>query len=363
MKSMLTTLFLLCCLAAVAQEKNTFSISGKVTDADSGILFIRNLNKMSMDTLKVMKGKFSFAGEVSEATPFVLADEYNHYQLFFVDPGTRISISLSLADFKITAIKAGPSQDIYQKLIRSQESTQKAMEDVQKLMNTPGYDRDSLQKETVAINNKRNENFYSFIREEGNSEVAAFVVYSSISNDRSGGIDATLADSMFNFLKGNARTGFYGKEVEKTARRLRAVSVGFIAPDFTLPDSSGQKNYTLSSFRGKYTLLDFWASWCGPCKSEIPFMKTAYEHFHNKGFEIFSVSIDENPYNWKNALQYYQMPWVHVIDFPKQASVINPLYPLPTIPKTLLLDKEGKIIATDLRGTALDQKLEQLLGK
>lgn len=363
MKPMLTTLFMLCCLAAGAVDQTKFTLSGKLTDADSGMLFIRNLNKMSMDTLKIVKGRFSFSGELTEATPFVIADENNHYQLFFADPGAKISIELNLGEFKVVSIKGGPSEDIYMKLIRAQETAQKAMAEIQRLMNTPGYNRDSLQRETMVVNNKRNENFYTFIREEGNSEVAAFIIYSSISNDRSGGIDATLADSMYSFLKGNARNSFYGKEVEKGAKRLRAVSVGYVAPDFTLPDSSGQKNYTLSSFRGKYTLLDFWASWCGPCKSEIPYMKTAYEHFHDKGFEIFSVSIDENPYNWKNALNYYQMPWVHVLDHPKQASVINPLYPLPTIPKTLLLDKEGKIIAKDLRGDALDQKLEQLLGK
>ncbi|HNF71558.1 MAG TPA: TlpA disulfide reductase family protein, partial [Chitinophagaceae bacterium] len=137
----------------------------------------------------------------------------------------------------------------------------------------------------------------------------------------------------------------------------------YIAPDFTLPDSTGTKKYTLSKIKRSYLLVDFWASWCGPCKGEIPFMKTAYERFHKKGFEILSVSLDDKKDNWLNALRYFQMPWPQVSDVKGFRSVVNDLYPIPSIPKTLLLDPEGKIVATDLRGPALDQKLEELLGK
>jgi thiol-disulfide isomerase/thioredoxin len=110
-------------------------------------------------------------------------------------------------------------------------------------------------------------------------------------------------------------------------------------------------------------LIDFWASWCGPCKAEIPYLKTAYNNFHKKGFEIISVSLDDKKDKWTAALRQYQMPWIHISDVKGFQSQVNSLYHVPSIPKTLLLDKTGKIIATDLRGEALDRKLEELLGK
>ena len=149
----------------------------------------------------------------------------------------------------------------------------------------------------------------------------------------------------------------------KMLSKLRAIEVGYMAPDFTLPDSTEKKKYTLSALRGKYVLLDFWASWCGPCKAEIPYLKKAYTNFHHKGFEIMSVSLDDKKDKWTSALKQFQMPWIQVSDIKGFSSIVNDLYHVPSIPKTLLLDKTGKIIATDLRGDALNKKLEELLGK
>ena len=165
---------------------------------------------------------------------------------------------------------------------------------------------------------------------------------------------------MFQWLKGDARQSFFGKETAKSIEKLKSVTVGYTAPDFTVPDSSG-KLYSLRTFRGHYLLVDFWASWCGPCKGEIPYLKEAYTRFHDKGFRILSVSLDDKRDAWMNALHTFQMPWPQVSDVNGFHSVVNELYPIPSIPKTLLLDPEGKIIATDLRGHALDQRLEQLL--
>jgi thiol-disulfide isomerase/thioredoxin len=166
---------------------------------------------------------------------------------------------------------------------------------------------------------------------------------------------------MYGILGKEAVNSFYGQELNKMLAKLRAIEVGYMAPDFTLPDSSGKKKITLSSFRGKYVLIDFWASWCGPCKAEIPFLKQAYTKYQNKGFEIVSVSLDDKKPNWLAALNQYQMPWVHISDVKGFNSVVNELYHVPAIPKTLLLDQTGKIIAKDLRGPALDKKLDELL--
>jgi thiol-disulfide isomerase/thioredoxin len=270
-------------------------------------------------------------------------------------------MTLKRKDMLVTFIEGSKSHEIFRKLLNMQEPIQKEMEQLRQVATKPNANGDSIQQASMRINNQQNDNFYKFLNENGSSEVAAFIVYSSISNERS--IDAKIADSMFSFLKGKAKTCFYGLETEKSITKLKAVTVGYIAPDFTLPDSSGKKNYTLSKFRGKYLLVDFWASWCGPCKTEIPYIKEAYERFHKKGFDVLSVSLDDKREAWLNSLKVFQMPWTQVSDSKGFRSIVNDLYPIPSIPKTLLLDKEGKIIATDLRGKALDLKLEELLGK
>jgi peroxiredoxin len=234
------------------------------------------------------------------------------------------------------------------------------MEQMQQVIRKEGVNKDSLQKVALNLNERRNENFYNFLKENGHTEVAAFIVFSSISENR--GVDAVLADSMFSYLREKGKSSFYGIETEKSIQKLRAVTIGYEAPDFSLPDSSGTKVHTLSSFRGRYVLVDFWASWCGPCKTEIPYLKAAYTRFHEKGFDILSVSLDDKRDAWTKALQQFQMPWPQVSDVKGFRSIVNDLYPIPSIPKTLLLDRQGKIIATDLRGNSLDKKLEELLG-
>ncbi len=346
--------------AAAVVKPAKFTLSGKVSDTDSGFVLIRNLTKPMPDTVRIIKGEFNYTGSLEEATPFVVTDETNKYQMFFAEPKADMHMVLKRKGMQITFLEGSNAQDIFRKLLNAQDPLQRAMEQIQQAGSKPGANRDSIQVMIMQINNQRNANFYQFLKEYGNSPVAAFLIYSSISNER--GIDASIADSMYSFLNGAGKTSFYGTETEKSITKLRAVTVGYMAPDFTQPDTSG-KNYTLSDFRGKYLLVDFWASWCGPCKAEIPFMKEAYAHFHAKGFEILSVSLDDKREAWINALRQFQMPWPQVSDAKGFRSVVNDLYPIPSIPKTLLLDKTGKIIATDLRGPALDSKLEELLGK
>jgi thiol-disulfide isomerase/thioredoxin len=232
---------------------------------------------------------------------------------------------------------------------------QQIAQQVSQQFQAPNANKDSINQVLQNLNGILKNNFFSFLKEQGGSEVAAFVVYSSIMNERS--LTLHVADTLYQFLHDNARTGFYGKELSKTMNKLKSVEPGYIAPDFTLADSNG-KAYTLRKIKSKYILLDFWASWCGPCKAEIPYMKKAYEKFHSKGFEIVSVSIDAKKDAWLAALKQFQMPWIHLLE---ADHIVSDLYHFPTIPKTLLMDDKGTILAADLRGELLDKKLEELL--
>jgi thiol-disulfide isomerase/thioredoxin len=354
-------LFATIIISSNAIAKNNCTIKASILDMQEGTVFIRNLTSSKIDTILITKGLFSYNCEITEATPFVLMDEANHYQLFFVDPNATINIKLKRKEMQVTALEGSKSQDVFRKLINANEPLQQLAAKLQQDINTEGANKDSIAQVLNAINIQSKNNFYSFLKDNKTSEVSSFVLFSTISNDRN--VNTKSADTMYQLLEGKGKTSFYGVELTKLMNKLKAVEVGYLAPDFTLPDSTGNIKHTLSKVysQNKYVLIDFWASWCGPCKAEIPFLKTAYERFHNKGFEIVSVSLDDKKQAWLAALRQYQMPWIHVSDIKGFKSAVNELYHVPSIPKTLLLDKTGKIIATDLRGRALDLKLEELL--
>jgi thiol-disulfide isomerase/thioredoxin len=141
--------------------------------------------------------------------------------------------------------------------------------------------------------------------------------------------------------------------------RLRGVNEGVVAPEINLATPEGP-NLALSSLRGKYVLIDFWASWCGPCRRENPNVVKTYAAYKDKGFEIFSVSLDQNREAWLKAIETDKLVWKHVLDVQNSSSAAALAYQVNAIPQTFLLDPEGRIIAKGLRGAALDQYLAQL---
>ncbi|RXK51045.1 peroxiredoxin family protein [Aquirufa rosea] len=142
-------------------------------------------------------------------------------------------------------------------------------------------------------------------------------------------------------------------------KRLKGVSVGSEAPEINLPSPTGE-TVALSSLRGKYVLIDFWASWCGPCRRENPNVIKTYARFKDKGFEIFGVSLDQDKNAWLKAIETDQLTWKHVSDLQYWNSVAAQAYQVSAIPMTFMLDREGKILAKGLRGASLDKFLEDL---
>lgn len=150
----------------------------------------------------------------------------------------------------------------------------------------------------------------------------------------------------------------YKKAVEEAKYQRERLSIGKPAPEFSFPNPEGDKNYGIEDFKGKVLLVDFWASWCGPCVAEIPHLKEVYAKYKSKGVEILSVSIDSKDEQWKKALAEQNMSWYQVCA-PSAGKDIMKEYQFSGIPYMVLLDREGKIIAKNVRGESIDKALDE----
>lgn len=164
---------------------------------------------------------------------------------------------------------------------------------------------------------------------------------------------------LFDPLGSTIKNSYYGKVMGELVTKLDAISIGKVAPSFSQADPEGNL-ITLESFRGKYVLLDFWASWCGPCRQENPNLVRTYQKFQHK-LSIFGISLDQKKEPWLKAIKDDQLTWPQVSDLKFWNNAVAELYQVRSIPANFLLDKDGKIIARNLRGPDLERTLEQLL--
>jgi thiol-disulfide isomerase/thioredoxin len=216
---------------------------------------------------------------------------------------------------------------------------------------------EAVQNEYFAFDAVYQKSLQSLIDSMGTSLAAVYALNFINWDDNFEFINKTV--EKFNTDKSIAETEFV-KNLTSRVNELKRLAIGQEAPEITLSSLDGTPK-SLSSLRGKYVLIDFWASWCGPCRKENPNVVRMYAKFKNKGFEIFGVSLDNAGDKWKEAVQKDNLTWVHVSDLLGWQSSAAQLYQVRGIPFTVLLDKEGKIIAKNLRGEELEKKLSEIL--
>jgi peroxiredoxin len=214
---------------------------------------------------------------------------------------------------------------------------------------------DELRTESENIYNDQLDLIYSFIEEKKSSYMAPFVISRYLVYE----LDYLSLDSLLQQIDPSVHNSLDYIRLSQRVETLKNVAVGKTVTDFTLNDPSGNP-VALSSFRGKILLIDFWASWCGPCRRENPNVVKLYNDFNDKGFEILGVSFDEDFNRWVGAIEDDQLTWPHVSDLQGWGSAAGKLYGINSIPATVLVDREGVIVAKNLRGDALREKLEEI---
>ena len=365
MKKAITLLFLVLSTTVWSQKKITISFDKDIPAGQkqpNGYNFdtylLQNLITYKIDTLTVVNGKISISNKTKTITPYAVARmKPRQAVIVFVEPKSDFRITLSEPQLAIKSSKGSKSQADYLKFMQEQGVIQKQTQIAQGAM-PKVKNKDSLRNRIKFLQMKMNQKYIEFVNYQQDNNLGAYIVFDVANKNQK--IPAADLKGLFDKLAPKGKKSYFGKQIENRIKRLTAMDVGNTAPDFTLMDKNGKK-HTLSSLRGKYVLVDFWASWCGPCVREIPHLKVAYQKYHDKGFEIMSVSIDRKRGQWLKALEKYKMPWISVVDNQDVAKKITQtLYYVPTIPRTILLDKKGKVIGKDFRGVTLENTLAEL---
>ena len=216
-----------------------------------------------------------------------------------------------------------------------------------------------MQKKFKELNNERKNIYGNYVKQNPTSPYAIFAVSSFAGWD----IDAGETEPLFKLLPATVQTSPTGKTLATRLDIAKKTSVGVMAMDFTQNDTAGVA-VSLSSLRGKYVLVDFWASWCGPCRGENPNIVKAFNQYKDKGFHILGVSLDRpgQKDKWMKAIHDDNLTWTHVSDLQFWDNAVAKQYGIQGIPYSFLLDPTGKIIAKNLRGEELQKKLAEIFG-
>lgn len=315
------------------------------------------------------QGGFEFKGVLKGRSFYLVRFNGGDIPLY-LDSVSRVSLSMSTARPDQYDVKGQPDNIRIKELIDESRVHFAKLDDLQRRF--PKLPEDDSTKQLVIgefqnIMRERKEKLIKLVENQASGAAGIFTAIFLLPTQ-----DMELPD----FVK--AEMPFYEKLDKKYAKSMAgfkhydflhamvssslATAIGHELADINLPDPDGNM-IKLSSMRGKYVLVDFWASWCKPCRMENPNVVKAYKKYHNKGFEILGVSLDENAMRWKNAIQADQLDWKHVSELKGWQSEVCRTFNINSIPFSILLDKNGVIIATNLRGEALEQKLKEVLGE
>jgi peroxiredoxin len=370
MKKISLALGLMLAAQAGLFAQSAFHITGQLKDLQATHVYLIyiNDNKQILDSAVITNGSYTLTGEVVSGGPATLLDVSPRNRpaprdiaRIYLSPE---SFAISHVDsFSNTVVTGSAANTEYQQVTAAEKPYEQ-----REMAMLPAYQAarqakdeataKSIEAQAKAIDKVVDDSVYApFVRNHSGSLMSLYALQSYVKNDP----DAPALRSLFDGLSPAVKASKAGKDLDEKLTIAAKTRVGSMAMDFTQNDTL-DKPVSLSSFKGKYVLLDFWASWCGPCRMENPTVVSAYAKYHPKGFEILSVSLDRpgDKDKWLKAIHADGLDWTHVSDLQFWKNAVALEYGVGSIPQNFLIDPQGKIIGKGLRGDDLEKKLGEI---
>ncbi len=348
-----------------------FELKGKLGNAHGDTLY---LEQMATDGLKSLdtavlneNGEFTMNPSIKEIGFYRLKASDKNFATFIFDADQKVTVTGDVADLGNSYnVEGSPDSKLFWEVNQASAKNYKKRDSLQKTfqafvtitkMDSLRIDSmsNALEKPYTELVNAHNEYLKNFIANNPTS-FASLAAIQQLQPEEFMDSYIKLDDGLFSKYPNSQ----YIKAFHDGVSATKKLAIGTMAPEITM-NTPDEQPLSLSSLKGKIVLIDFWASWCGPCRAENPNVVKAYTKYKSKGFDVFSVSLDKDMDKWKMAIEADKLSWKnHVCDFKYWQSPVIALYNFNSIPSNVLIDKDGKILAKNLRGEDLEKKLEQL---